>query len=115
MKNLSVALILALTAFAIAPANAGDRQIKIAAKNFAFVPASITLRVHQRTKLTFIGKEGTHGITIPELGVNAIVPIGTKPSTVVVTPGRVGTFTARCAVYCGLGHGNMVLTVHVIK
>ena len=115
MKHLSVAIILALTAFSFAPAVAAEQQIKIYAKNFTFTPATITLKVHQRTKLIFVSNQGTHGITIPDIGLNTIVPIGSKPSTVEVTPGHVGTFTARCAVYCGLGHGNMLLKVKVIK
>lgn len=103
-----------MTASSIAPAIASEPQIHVYAKNFAFVPGTITLKVHQRVKLVFVGK-GTHGITIPEIGLNRIVTIGTKPSIVEVTPGRIGTFVARCAIYCGIGHGDMLLKVKVIK
>ena len=114
-KPLSTALILAVAALSFAPALAGEQQIKVSAKNFAFVPAAITLKVHQRTKLVFVSSQGMHGISIPEIGLNTIVNIGSKPSTVEVTPGRTGTFVARCAVYCGVGHGKMLLTVKVVK
>ena len=105
----------ALTAFSLTPAIAGEQQIRISAKNFAFVPATITLKVHRRTKLIFVSKQGMHGITIPEIGLNNIINIGSTPSTVEVTAGHTGTFVARCAVYCGVGHGKMLLTVNVVK
>ncbi|MDQ2991485.1 MAG: cupredoxin domain-containing protein [Candidatus Eremiobacteraeota bacterium] len=114
MKLLSAALIIALTALSVAPAIASERQIHIYAKNFSFTPGTITLEVHQRAKLVFVGK-GNHGITIPEIGLNRIVTIGTKPTIVEVTPGHIGTFIARCAIYCGIGHGKMVLKVKVVK
>ncbi len=114
VKILSAAFIIALTALSIAPAIASEPQIRIYAKNFSFSPRTITLKVHQRTRLVFVGK-GNHGITIPDIGLNRIVAIGTKPSTVEVTPGHTGTFVARCAIYCGIGHGNMLLKVKVVK
>lgn len=114
MKLLSAALLIALTASSIAPAIASERQIHIYAKNFSFTPSTITLKVHQRALLVFVGK-GNHGITIPEIGLNRIVTIGAKPSAVEVTPGHTGSFVARCAIYCGIGHGNMLLKVKVVK
>ena len=115
LKLFLAALILALTSLSVAPAFAGETQIKVSAKNFAFTPSTITLKVHQRTRLIFVSNQGMHGITIPEIGVKNVVNIGKKPSMVEVTPARTGTFVARCAVYCGLGHGNMLLTVKVVK
>ncbi|PZR56935.1 MAG: cytochrome C oxidase subunit II [Candidatus Meridianibacter frigidus] len=115
MKLLSFACALALGALAAAPATAKTSQINVTARNFAFVPSTITLKLHQRTKLRFVGTQGMHGITIPELGVNNVVSIGPKPAMVNVTPTRTGTFVARCAVFCGAGHAKMVLTIKVVK
>ncbi|MDQ2663968.1 MAG: hypothetical protein M3Y18_08055 [Candidatus Eremiobacteraeota bacterium] len=114
MKILSAAFIIALSALSIAPAIAREPQIHVYAKDFSFNPGTITLKVHQHAKLIFVGK-GTHGITIPEIGLNRIVTIGTKPSIVEVTPGHTGKFVARCAIYCGIGHGKMLLKVNVVK
>jgi cytochrome c oxidase subunit 2 len=97
-----------------APA-APEPQITINAKNWAFEPATITLHLNQKTKLVFAATEGMHGIAIPELGVNDVVNIGTSPSEIEVTPTKLGTFTAHCAVFCGAGHADMILTVKVVK
>lgn len=94
---------------------AREQQITVYAKNFAFTPGTITLKVHQRAKLVFVSKQGTHGITIPDIGLNNVINIGNKPTTVEVTPQRTGSFVARCAVYCGIGHGSMLLKVNVIR
>ncbi|MDQ6929590.1 MAG: cupredoxin domain-containing protein [Candidatus Eremiobacteraeota bacterium] len=115
MKILTLALIFTLAGFSQAPAFAGERQINIAAKNFAFVPSTITLKLHQRAKLRFMATQGAHGIVIPDIGVNAPINIGRAATAVEVTPKKLGTFTARCTVFCGVGHANMILTVKVIK
>ena len=31
------------------------------------------------------------------------------------TPQKTGDFVAHCYVFCGKGHGSMVLTVHVVN
>lgn len=106
---------MALSSFVYAPAAAAERQVNVAAKNFAFVPATITLKLNQRVKLRFIGTQGMHGIVIPDIGVNNVVNIGPTPTIVEVTPKKLGTFVAHCAVFCGAGHANMILTVKVVK
>ncbi|GAC1393794.1 MAG: hypothetical protein NVSMB31_13500 [Vulcanimicrobiaceae bacterium] len=115
MKYLFAAFMITLAAVSVAPALAREQQITVSANNFAFSPETITLKVHQRAKLVFIGKQGTHGISIPEIGLNKVITMGMKPLTVEVTPSRTGTFVARCAIYCGIGHGKMLLNVKVIK
>lgn len=115
MKLLSFAFALALGALVCAPATAGASQINVTTRNFVFAPSTITLKLHHRTTLRFVSTQGLHGITIPELGIKNVVNIGPKPTVIVVTPDRTGTFVAHCAVMCGAGHANMVLTVKVVK
>lgn len=115
LKTLALAFVLALGALTAVPASAAERTVKITATNFAFTPGTITLKLHQRVKLHFVGKQGMHGIVIPDLGVNNVVNIGTQPVDVEVTPTKTGTFTAHCAVFCGAGHANMILTIKVVK
>ena len=110
---IAAATALSLLGFAPAPA-ANEPVIKISAKNFEFAPATITLKLHQKTKLEFVAGEGMHGITIPDLGVDDVVNIQSTPADVEVTPSKTGTFVAHCAVFCGLGHANMVLTIKVV-
>lgn len=115
MLKYALLLAAALMLTPAAGARAAEPQINVSAKNFAFQPGTITLHLHQKTKLVFSAAEGMHGITIPDLGVNDVVNIGTSPSEVEVTPIKLGTFTAHCAVFCGAGHANMVLTIKVVK
>jgi len=115
LKIASIAFTLAISAALTAPVMAREQQVTVYAKNFAFTPGTITLKVHQRAKLVFVGKQGMHGITIPEIGINNVVNIGSSPSIVEVTPTKVGNFVARCAVFCGVGHARMILQVHVVK
>lgn len=110
----TVALML-LVAPVAGPAATGEPVVKITAKNWAFTPSTITLKLNQKVRLEFASGEGLHGITIPDLGVNDVVNIGTTPSEVEVTPTKLGTFQAHCAVFCGAGHANMVLTIKVVK
>jgi len=114
-KLLSFSCALVLGALVCAPSNAGASQINVTSRNFAFAPSTITLKLHKRTTLRFVSTQGMHGITIPQLGINNVVNIGPKPTVITVTPGRTGTFVAHCAVMCGPGHANMVLTVRVVK
>ncbi len=115
MKITSLALALALISILDAPAMAREQSITVYAKNFAFTPGTITLKLHQPEKLVFVGTQGTHGITIPGIGLSNVIVISSKPVSVEVTPQRLGSFIARCAVYCGIGHGSMLLKVNVVK
>lgn len=117
MKRLTFVTAFA-TALLVLPAflaRAATPTIHISAKNWAFTPSTITLHVNQPVKLIFVATEGLHGITIPDLGVNDVVNVGSTPSEVDVTPTKLGTFVAHCAVFCGAGHAKMILTIKVVK
>lgn len=111
---IALAALMLLMAPAAVPA-ASQPVVKITAKNWAFTPSTITLKLNQKVKLEFQATEGIHGIIIPDLGVNDVVNIGSTPSDVEVTPTKLGTFQAHCAVFCGAGHANMILTIKVVK
>lgn len=112
---LILASAIAISGLSFVPARAEEEPtIKITAKNWAFTPGTITLKLHQKTKLEFVATEGIHGITIPDLGVDDVVNIQSTPTDVEVTPNKTGTFVAHCAVFCGAGHANMILTIKVV-
>ena len=120
LKNMKRMLAAAFAAMILAaplnaPAVASEQTIKISAKNWAFVPGTITLKLNQKVKLEFVATEGIHAITIPDLGVNDVVNVGSTPSDIEVTPKKLGTFVAHCAIFCGAGHNNMILTIKVVK
>lgn len=89
--------------------------VTIKAKNFAFSPATVTLKQGQATRITFVGTEGVHGLTAPDIGLNQTVTIMNTPTTVTVTPQKTGTFVSHCAIFCGIGHAKMQITFKVVK
>lgn len=96
-------------------ASAAPAKVTITAKNFTFAPSVVTLKVGQPTQLTFVGAEGVHGLTAPDIGLTQSVTITGTPTTVTVTPQKAGTFVAHCAIFCGIGHPKMQITFHVLR
>jgi cytochrome c oxidase subunit II len=88
------------------------RIIEIHAKRFSFMPAEITLTKGEKVTLSLVADDTTHGLLIPDLGVNVTLPKG-KVTKVDVTPQQVGTFHGQCSHFCGVGHASMVFSVEV--
>jgi cytochrome c oxidase subunit 2 len=96
---------------------AGDQPtqtISITAQRFSFAPNEITLKKGQPVTLVVQSKDVTHGLLIEGLGVRTDIKKG-QPSEVTFTPGKAGTFEAKCAHFCGKGHGSMKMTVQVLE
>jgi cytochrome c oxidase subunit 2 len=88
------------------------KRIEIVAHRFSYSPAEITLTKGQPVTLVLTSEDVTHGLMIPELNVKAEIHKG-QPTEITITPEQVGTFEGQCAYFCGPGHGNMKMTVHV--
>jgi cytochrome c oxidase subunit 2 len=88
------------------------RVIEIHAKRFSFSPGEITITQGETVTLSLTADDTTHGLSIPDLGVNATILKG-KVTKVDVTPQRAGTFEGQCSHFCGVGHGSMVFSVQV--
>ena len=114
MRKLALALALAFSALTVASASASS-TIVVKAKNFEFMPNVVTLHVGKPQKITFVALQGVHGMIAPEIGITKVITITSKPTTVTVTPKKIGTFPAHCAIYCGIGHAHMMMTFKVIK
>jgi cytochrome c oxidase subunit 2 len=55
-----------------------------------------------------------HGLRIRDLNLDLKVDKGgTAQAT--ITPDKTGDFTGHCSVFCGVGHGKMALTIHVVE
>jgi cytochrome c oxidase subunit 2 len=76
------------------------KVIQINASSFAYSPNVLTLKKGERVKIIVNDVDKTHGIAIPDLGVNGI-------GSVEFTPDKTGTFEFRCPTYCGSGHREM--------
>jgi cytochrome c oxidase subunit II len=104
-------LVIFMCASAVTPASL--RRIEVSAKRFAFEPAEITLKKGEAVELVLTSKDVAHGIRIRELNLDLHVGKG-KTADVTITPTAIGTFVGHCSVFCGSGHGQMTLTIHVV-
>ena len=106
-----------LCGLALSPLAAGDQPtqtISITAQRFSFNPNEITLKKGQPVTLVIETKDVTHGLLIESLGVRTEIKKG-QASEVTFNPGTAGTFEAKCAHFCGKGHGSMKMTVRVLE
>lgn len=120
--KLKIALPAALSAGIVAvqllvyatPAQLAPRRIEVTAKRFEFIPSEITLKKGEPVVLVLKSVDVTHGIRFKEFGIQAKVNKG-QASELAFTPDKTGTFVGHCAVFCGSGHGQMTLTLHVVE
>jgi cytochrome c oxidase subunit 2 len=88
--------------------------IEIHAKRYAFIPAEITLKKGRPVKLELVSDDVVHSLVIDGLHLRARMPAGEKVE-MTVTPNQAGDFKGKCGVFCGSGHGQMALVVHVVN
>jgi cytochrome c oxidase subunit 2 len=94
-------------------AQTAPRRIEVTAKRFAFEPGEITLKKGQPVVLVLHSKDAAHGIRFRELNIDVKVGAG-GTAELQFTPEKTGDFVGHCSVFCGSGHGGMMLTLHVV-
>jgi cytochrome c oxidase subunit 2 len=119
MKNkpitrILLAGILAVSSTALASAQSAPNTIDITAKRFSFDPGEITLKKGQPVVLILKSADVAHGLKIRDLNVSVKVGAG-GTAEVRFTPDKTGDFVANCSVFCGSGHGSMLLKLHVVE
>jgi cytochrome c oxidase subunit 2 len=94
--------------------HASPRMIQVTAKRFAFEPAEITVKQGEPVVLVLKSMDVAHGLRIHELNLDVRV---SKDATIQApfTPAVIGDFVGHCSVFCGSGHGQMTLTIHVVR
>jgi cytochrome c oxidase subunit 2 len=92
---------------------AAPRRIEVTAKRYAFEPAEITVKKGETVELEVSSADVPHGLRIRELKIDVRVSKG-KNGEATFTPQTTGTFVGHCSVFCGTGHGEMTLTIHVV-
>lgn len=90
------------------------RRIEITAQRFAFDPAEIVLKKGQPVVLVLTSKDVAHGLRFRELNLDLKIPKG-GTAELSFTPEKIGDFVGHCAVFCGAGHGGMMLTLHIVE
>jgi|SRR5579864_1699507 len=89
-----------------------SRVVKITAEKFQFSPNEIDLNKGEPAVIELTSKDTTHGFMVRPLKIDTDIKAG-QVTRIEVTPQSAGTFKAICDHYCGLGHGNMKLTIVV--
>ena len=92
---------------------AAPRTIDITVKRFSYDPGEITLKKGEPVVLVLKSTDVAHGLRIRELNVNIKVKAG-GTAEVQFTPGKTGDFIGHCSVFCGRGHGSLILKLHVV-
>lgn len=82
------------------------RVIPVTAELWKFTPNIIQAQQGEEAVLQITGISGTHGFSVPDLGINATVIQG-QTVTVPLPTDKPGTFDFRCSVPCGIGHQDM--------
>ena len=95
------------------PAQSAPRRIDVTASQFSFAPGEITLKKGQPVILVLKSQDVAHGLRVRELNL-ALKVSEHGTAQVQFTPQKTGNFTGHCYVFCGKGHGSMVLTFHVV-
>lgn len=116
MYLISLIMLGASLAAVIGPAAAeaaGPLHVEVVAKRFAFQPAEITVHKGQPVDLVLKSGDVAHGLRVRELNIDIKINKGAT-GDVNFTPDKVGTFVGHCSVFCGSGHGQMTLTIHVV-
>lgn len=86
--------------------------IQMTAKQWEFIPSTVTVKKGQKVKLVITSTDVAHGIGIPDFGVSAALAVG-KTTTLEFTPDKTGSFTFFCNVFCGSSHREMKGTLIV--
>jgi len=109
---LAVALLMSLGGARKAQAAPGIRVIDITAQRFSFTPSQITLKKGETVKLRLTSQDVTHGFFSRPLKVDEDIEAG-DAKEITLTPQTAGTYTIICDHFCGVGHGNMNMTIVV--
>jgi cytochrome c oxidase subunit II len=88
--------------------------IEIKAKKYEFSPSKITLKKGAPVVLRLGSEDRAHGFLVKALGVDADIEPG-QVTDVAITPDATGEYAVICDHYCGLGHGNLKMTLTVVQ
>lgn len=90
------------------------RLIVVRATRFQFQPSDVTIEKGQPVTLQLVSEDVLHSLVVSDLGINLKDTQVGHPDSITFTPEQDGTFKGACGIFCGIGHGRMALTIHVI-
>ncbi|TAL58442.1 MAG: hypothetical protein EPN86_00110 [Nanoarchaeota archaeon] len=81
-------------------------QISMIAKQYEFIPDTITVKEGDKINLTIKSVDVNHGFSIPGLGINEqLTP--NEEKIIWIEAGKKGEYNFFCSVFCGAGHSQM--------
>ncbi|MBR9699385.1 hypothetical protein GOV09_02930 [Candidatus Woesearchaeota archaeon] len=83
------------------------KEMSIDAWSWGFTPEPVTINKGDRVRLKVTSSQGTHGVTIPALGVSTGPVSQGQEEIIEFTATESGTFEYFCNVPCGQGHRGM--------
>lgn len=108
-----VVVLLSLSAVLVHDAKAQEpRVVDVTAKRYEFAPNTVMLKKGETVKLRFHSEDVTHGVFSRQLKIDETIEPG-KTVEVTITPQTPGTYKTICDHFCGVGHGNMAMTIVV--
>ena len=96
-----------------AAAQPEEQVIKILARRFTYTPNKLTLKKDVPVVLELTTADVLMGFNAPDFDVRADIIPG-QVARVRLVPGKVGTFTFLCDIFCGSGHETMSGTITVV-
>ncbi len=82
------------------------RVIAVTAELWKFTPNIIRAKQGEVVTLQITGVSGTHGFSVPDLGINQTIFMG-KTVNIFLPTDQAGTFPFACSIQCGSGHNDM--------
>jgi len=82
------------------------KEFSMTAKQWEFIPSTITVNQGDTVKLSVRSLDVSHGIALPDFGIREFLRPG-KSTEIEFVADKKGTFSFFCSVSCGIGHGNM--------
>ena len=88
------------------PAQGQVKEFSVEAKQWEFIPGTITVNKGDTVKLKLKSTDVVHGFLLPDFGINKRLDPGQEVE-VSFTADKTGSFTFYCNVPCGPGHRDM--------
>jgi len=82
-------------------------EIRVAARQFAFEPATIQVTAGEPVRIVVRSNDTAHGFAIRELKIDLTIPRGGEAATAEFIAPPVGRYEIACSEFCGSGHARM--------